>query len=78
MSVKRVDDILSGRSITAKELSWEEIPKKHVFYVRRDSPAATAIRRASMSRAKPGTIYFVSNEEFESLREDMLAVVMDD
>ncbi len=45
-----------------------------VFIVKRDSPAWEALKRQTGTGIKPGQIIRVTDEEFESLQNDVLLI----
>lgn len=53
----------------------EDINSLPVFVVREDSPAAEVLFRMCSRSIKPGALVFVSEEEFESLREDLMLII---
>ena len=45
-----------------------------MLFVKRDSPAAKALIRFCEQGPRPGLITFISAEEFEALKDDVMAV----
>ena len=51
------------------EIEFRKFP---ALIVKRNSPAAVAMMRICQSKVKPGSVHFVSQEEYESLLEDVV------